>query len=579
MTSAGGGRRYGSDLVVDLLREAGVEYVAFNPGSTIRGLHDSLVHAESGPHPVLCLHEGIAVGVAQGYAKACGRPMAVLLHDVVGLQNASMYIYNAWCDRVPMLLIGGTGPMSKSRRRPWIDWIHTATAQAEAVRHYVKWDDQPHDLDSVVESFARALTTAVACPPGPVYWCLDVDLQEQPLPDTLSPQPLGAYAVPAAPAPRAEDLDEVADLLRGAELPLIVTGLAGDTDEGFRALVELAELLHAPVLDVGPRLAFPTSHELWADGVQELLPQADLVLLLDVDDALGVLRRIGSDTSRPVVAITTGHLRMRSWAHDYQSLVPVLRHLTADSVPALQGLLTRLRADPGPAAQRERRQRLTAGRVSDSREQWRRTAEKSTENATVPLDRLIHEVGRALAGRRYVVAAGTNERLEHRLWDLAEPRQWCGHTGGGGLGYGVAAAVGVAIATGPGTVVVDVQADGDLLYAPQALWTAARLRLPLLVVVHNNRCYGNTAGHAREVAAARGRPPGGEYAGSGLTDPEVDIAGLARSMGVAAWGPVRDPQQLGPVLETAVTSVLSGAPALVEVITPGGPGTTTKERR
>ncbi|WNV77089.1 thiamine pyrophosphate-dependent enzyme [Geodermatophilus sp. DSM 44513] len=566
-------REWGSDLAVDLLRQAGIEYVALNPGATIRGLHDSLVHAPDGaPRMVLCLHEGVAVGIAHGYAKASGRPMAVLLHDVVGLQNASMAIYNAWCDRVPMLVLGGTGPMSKARRRPWIDWIHTASAQAEAIRHYVKWDDQPHDLHSVPESFARAVGLATSSPAGPVYWCLDVDLQEERLPADLPEVSLDRFAVPTPPAARPEDLDELAERLRTARFPLFVAGHAGDTPEGFTALVELAELLAAPVLDTGPRLNFPTDHELWAAGMPDRLAEADLVVLLDVDDPLGALRGALSDVRAPAVAITPGHLRVRSWAHDYQALVPTSRHLTSDAVPALTGLLARLREDPAPSGTVAERRAGLAGCVRRTRERWRAAAETATAAGTVPVPRLLSELGRALEGRDWVLAAGTVDRAEHRLWDFTRPRQWCGHSGGGGLGYGPAASVGVALASPPGRIVVDVQGDGDLLFGPQALWTAARLGVPVLFVVHDNRAYGNTVGHARSLGATRGRSAGSEYVGSGLDQPAVDLAGLARSLGVPAWGPVRDPGHLRLALTDALATVAAGRPALIDVLTPGGPG-------
>jgi len=571
--------RYGSDLIVELLHEAGLTRVSFNPGSTIRGLHESLVHAGRSDELVLCLSEGIAVTVAQGYAKACGRPMAVLLHDIVGLQNASMAIYNAWCDRVPMLLLGGTGPLSKARRRPWIDWIHTASAQAELVRPFVKWDDQPHDLESVPESLARAVTASVAVPPGPVYWCLDVDLQEQPLGEHQpAGRPLASYPVPTPPSAHPDDLDEMAGRLRTARLPLLVTGFAGDTPEGFGLLVELAELLHAPVLDAGPRLSFPTTHELWAGALPELMTEVDLAVLLDCEDPAGALTTSLPDLPADrVVNVTTAHLRLRSWAQDYQRLPAASRHLTADARPVLQGLLDRLRARPVEARLRIDRQSLLADRAREHRRGWREQARQAERADCVPLERLLVELDDALAGLDIVLAAGTNERLEHRLWSLDRPRQWCGHTGGGGLGYGIAASIGVALAVPAGTIVVDVQADGDLLFAPQALWTASRLHLPLLIVVNNNRCYGNTARHARHIAHDRRRSAGLEYAGSGLDDPVVDLAGLARSFGVAAWGPISDADQLPGVLAEAVATVRAGTPALIDVVMPGGPGTDQEE--
>ena len=136
---------YGSDCVAEVIRALGIPFVALNPGASFRGLHDSLVNhlGNRDPQMLLCLHEEHAVAIAHGWAKVTGRPMAVALHSNVGLMHGTMAIYNAWCDRVPMLVIGATGPVDAAKRRPWIDWIHTARDQGALVRNFTKWDDQP----------------------------------------------------------------------------------------------------------------------------------------------------------------------------------------------------------------------------------------------------------------------------------------------------------------------------------------------------------------------------------------------------------------------------------------------------
>jgi acetolactate synthase I/II/III large subunit len=558
--------RYGSDAIVDLMIEAGVEQVAFNPGASFRGIHDSLVHTDGAPQVVLCLHEGVSVAVAQGYAKAAGKPMAVLLHDVVGLQNASMAIYNAWCDRAPMLLIGGTGPKSKARRRPWIDWIHTATVQAEQVRNYVKWDDEPHDMLSVPESFARAYTATCAEPAGPVYLCYDFDLQEDPLPDGYEAEPLSSFPVPGTPTAPAEDLDFMADALRDAERPAIIAGYTSGSAEAMAALGNLAELLGAPVVDKGMRLALPSGHPLNAGGTEDALEAADVLLALDVDELRGPL---GLKQSATLLNVSLGHLRLRGWAHDYQPLQPAARNVTADADSVVAGLLERLSAEPPPGDTADARRDALAEQIASAHTSGVEAAAAAEAEGCVPLERLVHELGRALDGERFVLANGTNRRLEHRLWDMGEPGQYLGWHAGGGLGYGVGAAIGASIALGPDTISVSVQADGDLLYLPSALWTAARLRLPVLIVVHNNRQYGNTVEHAAAIASARGRDGERRYEGAGLTDPSVGIAGLAESFGVWATGPVTDAAALPGRLAAAVAVVRSGQPALVDVLTPG----------
>ncbi|MFI6350216.1 thiamine pyrophosphate-binding protein [Streptomyces sp. NPDC050560] len=561
--------RYGSDVIVDLLLEAGVEHVAFNPGASFRGLHDSLVHTPGAPELTLCMHEAVAVSIAQGYAKAAGKPMAALLHNVVGLQNASMAIYNAWCDRAPMMLLGGTGPKAKGNRRPWIDWIHTASVQANIVRDFVKWDDEPHDLAGAEESFARALAATSSAPAGPVYLCYDVDLQEDPVPDDFSRQGIGVFPVPAAPAPSPADVAWLEGRLRDARRPVILAGYVGESQESFAALVELAEALGAPVVDTGVRHAFPTTHPLAAMHMEGVIAEADVVLALDVEDIHSHLRACPPGRAPAVLNVSLAHLKLRAWAHDYQAMVPSGRHVTASGDNAVAALLERLRADPLPAAPVAARIREFADRSAQARRAWQTRAAAARADGTVPLDRVLHELGRALEGVEYALGGGTNGRLEHKFLALDRPRQYTGWAAGGGLGYGVGGSLGTALAQPPGTVTVDVQADGDLLFLPSALWSAAHRSLPVLVLVHNNRQYGNTIEHAVKIARHRGHDVSRRYVGAGLTDPPVDLAGLARSFGMWAAGPIGDAQTLSEQLAEAVKVVSSGRPALLDVLTPG----------
>lgn len=561
--------RYGSDVVVDLLRDAGIEHVAFNPGASFRGIHDSLVHTPGAPDITLCLHEMIAVSVAQGYAKAAGKPMAALLHNVVGLQNASMAVYNAWCDRVPLLLLGGTGPKSKRNRRPWIDWIHTASVQADIVRDFVKWDDEPHDLYSVEESFARALAATSSAPRGPVYLCYDGDLQEDPVPPDFVRQGIDQFAIPSAPVASAEDIGWLSDQLRKARHPVILAGYVGESASGYAALVSLAEELAAPVIDTGVRHAFPTTHPLAATHVDGVLDTADVVLALDVEDLHSPLRSRAHDSAVAILNVSLSNLKLRSWAHDYQAMVPAQRHLTADADSVVKALLARLRAEPLPADQVARRRAQIADRTASARRTWRAQASVAVGDGVIPLERVLAELAGALDGIDFVLGGGTNARLEHKYLTLDRPRQYAGWGAGGGLGYGIGGALGVALAQPPGTITVDVQADGDLLFLPSALWTAAHRSLPVLVVVHNNRQYGNTVEHAAKIGRRRGHGDALRYVGAGLDDPPVDLAGLARSFGVWAAGPISDAETLAEQLAQAIKVVSSGKPALLDVLTPG----------
>src|SRR5881296_2787298 len=210
---------YVSDLVVYLLNRLGVEYVTLNPGATTRGMHESLVTygGNVAPEVITCSHEEVAVAMAEGYYLATGKPLATLVHNIVGLQHASKAIYEAWLRSTPMLIFGGTGPLDSAHRRPWIDWIHTAQVQAQIVRDYVKWDDQPQGALSVAESILRAYQIAMTDPKGPVYLCFDVELQESLLPIGFELPELRRYRPPAAPAGNAAVLAEAAKALLDAE--------------------------------------------------------------------------------------------------------------------------------------------------------------------------------------------------------------------------------------------------------------------------------------------------------------------------------------------------------------------------
>jgi acetolactate synthase-1/2/3 large subunit len=286
--------QYVSDLVVYLLHELGVDYAILNPGATTRGLHESLVTygGNKAPEVITCCHEEIAVAMAEGYFLATGRPQATLVHDIVGLQHASKAIYEAWLNNTPMLILGGTGPLDASHRRPWIDWIHTAQVQAQLVRDYVKWDDQPQGALSVAESLLRAYQIAMTDPKGPVYLCFDVELQESPLPADFRLPELTRFRPPAPPAGNAEAIAAAAQALLEAEWPVLVVEGLGRTPGGSEALQSLVELLGVPVLEQGSTFNLPNRHPLNLTGANtEVLKEADLLVTVDVRDVEAVLKR------------------------------------------------------------------------------------------------------------------------------------------------------------------------------------------------------------------------------------------------------------------------------------------------
>jgi len=583
---------YGSDVVVDLMVDLGIDYVSFNPGATFRGLHDSIVnYAGSDIEFIECLHEEISVALAHGYAKAAGKPMAAAVHDVVGLQHASMAIYNAWMDQVPMLVLGATGPVDATKRRPWTDWIHTALVQGTQVRDYTKWDDQPGSIAAVPETIIRAVQITNTAPRGPVYVCLDHEIQEDPIPEGFANLDVADFAAPVDAAPDPEAVERVVDWLVDASSPVVLADMVGRSQAGLELLVELADALALPVVDRERNynkvsMNFPTAHPLNASGDPDALVGVDVVLALEMRDLSGVLGRTGAPTVRgrgqqaelaagaKVVNVTMASYVGGSWISEMQRLHAADLQLLVESEPFLRALLPRVKARLADAGgdlrdRVEGRRRLVSERSAAQRKQWRQEAEARREDKPISKELLALTIGDATAGDDRIVSNGSLGNWIHRLWDLDRADQYLGDSGGAGLGYGLGATLGTALAhRGTDRLVIDIQSDGDALYTPSALWTAAHHRLPALIVMDNNRGYNNSVEHAERIARNRTRPAERRGLGTAIDDPEVDFAALARSFGVHGEGPVTEPSELRPAIDRALEVVRDQRlPAVVDVIT------------
>ncbi|HEU4673315.1 MAG TPA: thiamine pyrophosphate-dependent enzyme [Candidatus Limnocylindrales bacterium] len=559
---------YGSDLLVDRLAALGVRHIALNPGASIRGLHDSLVNPPGrAPELILALHEEIAVAMAHGYAKAGGGTMAVGVHDTVGLLHASMAIFNAWADRAGLVTFVGTGPLDAARRRPWIDWIHTVTDQGALVRDFTIWNDQPTSPEALLQSLDRAWTAVHRAPVGPALIALDVDVQEA----AIDP---GAFAAalerpPAAPSRIAPDpavVDAIAADLRAARCPVFVT------DRPLSAaasglLVDLAERSGAGLHELGGGVSFPVGHPHdVTEGSATAVAAADFLLLVEVRDPTWALGAVDLHTRRTetgwrgakAASVGLAGAADAAWMVT-ESAGPPRVELTADPELALAALLGAWGSE-----RRELAPELVTAAAIPAPEPPAETRDR----------RGIHRghVGRALAealsGADYTVANGVLGTWARRTLRFQRPDQFLGRSFAGGLGYGAGASLGAALALrGSGRVVVDLQGDGDFLYTPQALWTAAHHHIPLLFLVDSNRAYFQDERHQRAMATNRGRPAERVGVGIAIDDPAVDHATLARSFGIAAEGPIEDFEDLRVALGRAVARVRAGEPVLVDVRT------------
>jgi len=576
--------QYGSDVVVDLMKAFDIEYTAFNPGATFRGIHDSIVNYGGNykPEVIFCHHEEISVAVAHGYAKVKGKPMIAIVHNMVGLQHASMAIFNAYIDRVPMMVLGGTGPMNTKRRRPRIDWIHTALVQGNQVRDYVKWDDQPYCLADVPDSFIRGYRITTTDPTAPIYINYDADIQEDAISSLVEVPDVSRYAAPAPMQASPDALYRAAQLLVNAQTPLIIADTLGRNPKTVPALIELAELLAIPVVDKGARFNFPTVHPLDAtDGAREILQKADVILALDVADLFGSLTTVSKQTRNceyltspavKVITISMNDMLVHSWANDFQALQPVDVAMSADTSIAVPELTRLCREAMGNDAKKkaaiEARQKELAAKHQSRRAKWLADAQAKGSQKEISTAWLALELGEAIKRENWVLVNGTSNGWARRLWDFTKPTQSIGGSGGAGLGYGPGASIGAALALkGSGNLAVAIQSDGDMLMTSSALWTAAKHRIPLLMVMHNNQSYYNSEEHGLEVAKFRNRPVENAPIGTHVDDPAVDFAKMAQSFGVNAEGAVRNPADLRPALERGVKFVKEKQlPYLVDVI-------------
>jgi thiamine pyrophosphate-dependent acetolactate synthase large subunit-like protein len=551
---------WGSDAIAAMLRALDLPYLALNPGASYRGLHDSIVNylGNERPQMLLCLHEESAVAIAHGYAKASGRMMGAVLHSNVGLMHGTMAIFNAWCDRVPMLILGATGPWDAARRRPWIDWIHTASDQGALVRDYTKWDNQPASVPAAYEALMRAAQMAQTAPRGPTYINLDAALQEAKIGPLPSLPDVSRFRAPEPVRPSDASIQAAAQLLSSAKNPAMLVGRVSRGLDAWKARVALAEKLQAKVFtDIKTPAAFPTDHPLHAappatfpDG--KLLRDCDVIVSLDWIDTAGTLKASWGDApiSAKVIRVSADAHLHRGWSADYQGLPPADVYLMCEPDVAVPLLLDAVRARPAAVPQKTE------------------TRPGADEAVTIrALARVFNELTEGMEVCLSKLPLGWNGAYRH----FRHPLDYLGADGGGGVGAGPGLTVGAALALkGTGRMVVGIVGDGDFLMGNTALWTATHYKLPCLFLVANNRSFYNDEMHQERVAKERGRPVENKWIGQRIDEPDIDIAMMARAQGAIGIGPVKEIEDLKPSIEQGIKHVKAGAVCVVDVrVLPG----------
>lgn len=577
-----GAGKFNSDVIVDMLHMYDMPYAALNPGASYRGLHDSLVnYGGNWPYMMLCTHEETAVQIAHGYARATNKPMVAIVHNLVGLLHSNMAIYYAYIDRAPIFIIGATGPLNETKRRPKIDWIHTANGQGAAVREYTKFDAQPATVDGVPEAFARAYSVMMTQPNGPIYMCYDAWLQEEKLEHKVQMPSPTAVKVPAKMSPDVGSMEKAAKMLMSAKFPLLLAEYSGRSQEGYDALVELADTVHCAVYDLDARCCFPGVHPYNMSMIDEIFKQVDLVVGLDTQDWEKPTTRLISTTRTreskmakgcKFVDIGFGELKISGWSLDYQRMMDFDLRIIGDTdiaIPMLTKMCKSIIArTPGLKSKLEARGKKLAALHAKKRTDWRRAGTDAKQRKLTPIAHavLATEVWEVIKNEDWVLTAGALEDWARRIWDFDAHHRHAGKSLGTSTQIGTS--LGVALAhRDKGRLIVDLQPDGDLMFDAGSLWIAAKHNIPMLVVMYNNRAYYNDWEHQIRMAQLRKTDVKKAHIGMDLGDPDPDFAGLARAMGWYAEGPIDRCEDIQPALRRAIARVRAGQPALVDTIT------------
>jgi thiamine pyrophosphate-dependent acetolactate synthase large subunit-like protein len=580
--------RPGSDFMVDVIKSLDIKYLPSNPASSYRAIHESLIDYGKNTMPefLTCTHEEVGVGIAHGYYKIAQKPLLTLCHGTVGLMHATMNVYDAFCDRAAVVMLAGND-LDAAHRAPGVPTVHSAQDINAIVRDYTKWDDTPVSAQHFAQSFVRAYQIATTPPCAPVILSLDDGLAQEPIRDFGQALYIPKFVPTAPPAGEQGAVREAARLLVNAEHPVIVADRAINTQRGMTLLVQLAELLQAPMVRQRGRLNFPTTHYLGRPAT--VIPQADVVLGLELTDYWATVNKFTDNNSNgwgrtsastkpgtKLISISTLQLMTKANYQEFQRFQSVDLPIAGDVEATLPSLIEAVKL-----ALTDDRKNAIAKRGQAIKEAHDKAHGNTLQAAAIAWDaspistaRLCTELYAQIKDIDWslVPSSGDVSGWPLRLWAMDKHYHWTGTSGGYGVGWGLPASIGGALANrDEGRFSVSIQSDGDMMYVPGALWTAARHKIPLLAVMHNNRGYHQEVMHIQRLANFRDRTAnvGNDMApiGTSIMNPDIEYHKLAESMGWWAKGPIKDPADLGPALKEAIAVVKSGQPALLNVWT------------
>lgn len=555
---------WGSDIIASCIRDTGIPYITLNPGASFRGLHDSIVNylGNVSPKIILCLHEEHAVSIAHGYAKVAERPIGTILHSNVGLMHGSMAIFNAFCDRVPILIFGATGPVDAKKRRPWIDWVHTSQDQASIIRNFIKWDNQPGSTEACIEAIYRSANIAQTSPKGPVYVCFDVSIQEEKVNKKIIKPKYNRFEQLWGQSPSEDDINNARKILLEAKNPCIFFGRVTRGKKDWLNRILLSEYLDATVFtDRKTSASFPTNHPLHlfqplqflSSNEIKAIQKSDVILSLDWVDLAGTLSQVWNKNIKPkIINVSLDNFIHNGWSMDHQGFAPSDLRIYSTPDSFISAFLKKIKK------------------------------KKIYYNKNFSLDsknKNIFKKGLTLNDIAFNLRKFTNPKKVSFLrlpggwpfseWPLTDPLSFFGYDGGGGIGSGPGMSVGSALALRdlyPDRMPISIIGDGDYLMGVNALWSAAHYRIPILIIVANNQSYFNDEMHQDRVAIERGRNRENKWIGQKIIDPEVNLSQIAISQGLKGIGPIKNSIDLKNGVMESIKLLKEGYSIVLDVI-------------
>jgi benzoylformate decarboxylase len=574
---------WASDAIAEVTRQLDFKYMALVPGASYRGFHDSIVNylGNENPQMLICLHEEHSVAIADGYARVTDKPMAVAIHTNVGLMHASMAIFCAWEGRAPIVMFGANGPIDSNIRRPWIDWIHTSKDHAALIRNYIKWDDEPQSAQAAIESVLRGNQIARSKPCGPVYICLDAGLQEETIGDDVVVPDVSRFQPAPPPAADRATIQKAIAAIKKAKLPVMLLGRGDRNQKAWDNRVKLAEALGCAVLtNLRAGSMFPTEHPAHVaqpcvrpnDDNKNLLKKADLILNFGWLDLAGLLRlstgqtQSQNPTDATVINVSLQQYMHNGWNMDYQALPAADINVLADPDTFIQQMLDELGVKGKPTG-KGTTLRPAVQKISHWTESDAANAKPSTKGSMEAADfHLVMSDFVCSDPKISLCHISTGFPGTAARWK--DPLDFSGNDSGGGVGAGPGQSVGCALAyRDAGRIPVTMLGDGDCSMGVNALWTASRMRIPMLAVVMNNRSYFNDEAHQHHVAVTRDRAPENRWIGLRIDDPAPDICGLAAAQGFKTEGPVKTVKGLQEALARGRKIVAAGGRYMIDAWT------------